>query len=253
MIMETKIVLPRCTMENIPVIAGFVITTVEKDLVEIKEAAPDIDQEHLDELKAKNETVRAMVRPREVTGEMKEVTKKMYATMDSVKSKLNLLEIKINRVESQLKKSPDAFGLTKLRSQIRVRNAEGVLAGLELMLHEVDNNTVALAANGFTPVMREWFTTALNSINADNGLQNAKIGERGELTMENTVTISDFWKGISDLMRVGRLLYKDNPVKLKEYTYAVLHRRVEAAHKKDAAQVEKGTIPAVLSVPAATN
>ena len=34
-------------------------------------------------------------------------------------------------------------------------------------------------------------------------------------------------------MAVGRLLYKDNPVKLKEYTFAVLNRRVGGARQPD--------------------
>jgi hypothetical protein len=231
--METKIVLPQCKKENIPVIGGFVITRAEKDLAEIIQAAPDINQAYLDALKVKQETVRIMVRPAEKTGEMKEVTKNMYTTMDGLRPKLNLFEIKLNRAADQLKKPPEAFGLTTLRKHIRSRKAEGVLSSLELLLHEIDANAAALEAKGFTQAIRDEFTTALNSINADNGLQNVKMDERGELTLENKLVISDFWKGISDIMGIGRLLYKDNPVKLKEYTFAVLNRRVGSAGKSD--------------------
>ena len=232
--METKIVLPQCKKENIPVIGGFVIARAEKDLADISQAAPDIDQAYLDALKVKQETVRVMVRPSEKTGEMKEVTKNMYATMEGLRTKLNLFEIKLNRAASQLKKPPTAFGLTTLRKHLRSRKAEGVLSSLELLLHEIDANAAALEAKGFTQAMHDEFTSVLNSINVDNGLQNVKLDERGELTLDNKLVISDFWKGISDLMAIGRLLYKDNPVKLKEYTFAVLNRRVGSAGKADA-------------------
>jgi hypothetical protein len=224
--MDTKIVLPQCKTENISVIGGFVLTRAEKDLAEINQAAPDINQAYLDALKVKQETVRIMVRPAEKTGEMKEVTKNMYATMRGLRTKLNLFEIKLNRAASQLKKPPKAFGLSILRKHLKNQKAEGVLSALELLLHEIDANAAALEAKGFTQAMRDEFTTALNSINADNGLQNVKLDERGELTLDNKLIISDFWKGISDIMGVGRLLYKDNPIKLKEYTFAVLNRRV---------------------------
>ena len=200
--METKISLPNYKMEDIPVIGGFVITRAEKDLTEITEAAPDIDKAFIDRLKEKKETVR------------------------------KLFEIKLNRAASQLKNPPQAFGLSNLRSQIRKRKAEGTLAALELMLHEVDANAAALEAKGFTKEMRDEYSAAIQAIDLDNDLQNEKMDERGELTMENKVIISDFWKGITELMVTGRLLYKDNPAKRKEYTFAVLHRRVGATRTK---------------------
>jgi hypothetical protein len=249
--METKISLPSCRMENIPVIGGFVITRVESDLPEIHEAAPDVDQEYLDGLKAQKLVVAGLVRPWEKTTEMKEVTKRIRETLQSMRPKLNLLEIKLKRAEDQLQKSLDAFGLTPLRKQIKKGNVEGVLSALVVTLHEVDANMAALTPKGFTPAMRQWFTTVQAALSADNDLQNVKIDERGELTLENKVTISDFWKGISGLMGIGRLLYKDNPVKLKEYTFAVLHRRVQAEYKhEDAKNTTEDMTTGMLSVTA---
>ena len=60
--METKIALPHCKMENIPVIGGFVISRAQKDLARIMEAAPDMDQKYLDALTAKQETVKEIGR-----------------------------------------------------------------------------------------------------------------------------------------------------------------------------------------------
>jgi hypothetical protein len=224
--METKIVLPRGKKENIPVLGGFIIARAKKDLAEITAAAPDITIEYLDDLDAKKELVRALVQPIEKTGEMKEVTKHMYATMDNLKLKLNMFEIKLNRAQSQLNKPVAAFGLSNMRKHISKRNAEGLLTALQLMLREIAANKAALEAKGFTVAMQAEFEAAITSINADNEMQNEKFDERGELTLENKLVISNFWKGISDIMEIGRLLYKDNPVKLKEYTFTELYRRV---------------------------
>ena len=224
--METKIALPHCKMENIPVIGGFVISRAQKDLARIMEAAPDMDQAFLDALTAKQETVKVLVRPREKTAEMKEVTRGMYAVMDELKPRLNLLDIKLQRAGQQLGKPADAFGLVAIRSHIRSRNAEAVIADMELLLHDLDANMHVLETKGFTAAMREEFVSAANAIFLLNGQQNEKMDERAELTQDNKLTISDYWKGISELMVTGRLLYHDDPVKLKEYTFAVLHRRV---------------------------
>jgi len=246
--METKIVLPHGKKENIPVIGGFIIARVKKDLAEIAAAAPDITIAYLDDLDTKKELVRALVQPSEKTGEMKEVTKHMYATMDDLKPKLNLFEIKLNRAQSQLNKPVAAFGLSNVRKHISKRNAEGLLVALELMLHEIAANKVALEAKGFTQAMQTEFEAAITSINKDNGMQNEKLDERGELTLENKLVISDFWQGISELMAIGRLLYKDNPVKLKEYTFTELNRRVGGTGTTPATPGATGETTGMLSV-----
>jgi hypothetical protein len=231
--METKIVLPRGRKENIPVLGGFVIARAEKDLAEITQVASDIDQPFLDALKGKQEIVRVMVRPSEKTGELKEVTRIMYSVMDGLKPKVDLFEIRLKRAASQLTKPISAFGLSTLRKHLNRHKTEGVLYSLELLLHEIDANTDALEAKGFTPAMRTEFSDAIKQLNDANDLQNDKLDERGELTLENKMVISDFWKGISDIMAVGRLLYKDNPVKLKEYTFVVLSKRVGGNNRPD--------------------
>ncbi len=213
-------------MENIPVIGGFVISRAQKDLARIMEAAPDMDQPYLDTLTAKQEIVKALVRPREKTAEMKAVTRYMYTVMDELRPRLNLLEIKLQRAGQLLTKPAEAFGLGNIRRHIRSRNAEAMVAALELLLHDLDTNIKILESKGFTAAMREEFVSAANAIFLLNGQQNEKMDERAELTQENKLTISDYWKGISELMATGRLLYRDDPVKLKEYTFAVLHRRV---------------------------
>jgi len=44
----------------------------------------------------------------------------------------------------------------------------------------------------------------------------------------------DYWRDIAELMSIGKLLYANNPVKKKEYTFASLRSRVRKKNKKAA-------------------
>ena len=230
--MGTTGTLPNCKFEEIPVLGGFIVDRVEKDLADFTKASPDIDQAFVDTVKAKQANVAALVTFGEKTGELKELTKTLYAGMDNLKPKLDLLEIKLKRGAAQLGKPIAAFGLPKLRANIKAKNAEGLLGNLALLLREIDNNTAALQAKGFTAAMREEFVADLASIGTSNKQQNEKMNQRSELSAENKAVLLDYWRDIAELMSIGKLLYANNPIKKKEYTFASLRPRVRRDGKK---------------------
>ena len=238
--MGTTGTLPNCKFEEIPVLGGFIVDRVEKDLADFTNASPDIDQAFVDAVKAKQANVAALVTFGEKTGELKELTKTLYSVMDNLKPKLDLLEIKLKRGAAQLGKPVSAFGLPKLRANIKAKNAEGLLAGLALLLREIDNNTAALQAKGFTAAMRQEFATDLAAIGTYNKQQNEIMDQRGELTAENKAVLIDYWRDISELLSIGKLLYANNPVKKKEYTFASLRPRVRRDSKKVVPNAEGG-------------
>ena len=239
--MGTTGTLPNCKFEEIPVLGGFIVDRVEKDLADFTNASPDIDQAFIDAVKAKQANVAALVTFGEKTGELKERTKSLYSVMDNLKPKLDLLEIKLKRGAAQLGKPVSAFGLPKLRANIKAKNAEGLLAGLALLLREIDNNTAALQAKGFTAAMRAEFAADLAAIGTYNKQQNEIMDQRGELTAENKAVLIDYWRDISELLSIGKLLYANNPVKKKEYTFASLRPRVRRKSKKAEQSGEGGT------------
>ena len=195
-------------------------------------AASNLDQPFLDDLITQNTAIRKLVRPYELTGALKKVTVQLYGAMESLRIPLDKLEIKIDQVIDDLSGSKADFGLVKLRKMIRTKNAEGTSLAVEVLLRQIDINVEALGKVGFKPAQRLEIVEINELIIAKNLDQNKKINARGELTQENKIKISNYWKGIKKLMAAGRLLYKNNPAKLKEYTFAVLKRRVETKRIK---------------------
>ncbi len=231
--MAEKLVKPNCKIEDIPTIGEFILTEAQIDLPDLTEAASNIDKPFIDDLKAQNAIVRKLVRPYEMTGTLKKATVDLYGAMESLRPRLNKLEIKINQVIDGLSGSKADFGLVKLRKMIRNKNAEGTSLAVEVLLRQIDSNVDILGTVGFKPEMRLEIVDINEVIIAKNLAQNKIINARGELTQENKIIISIYWTGIKKLMDAGKLLYKDtNPAKAKEYTFAVLKRRVESKRIK---------------------
>ncbi len=230
--MNTNAVLPNCKMEEVPVIGQFVLDTVQRDLTDFTDAAPDIDQAYLNNLVTKQGVINALVTRAEKTGELKAVTQNLYGRMDGLKPKLNLFEIKLKRAADQLAKPIAEFGLSKLRANIKKRNAEATLAGLAVLLREIDSNIHALEAKGFTAAMRQEYVDDRTFIDRHNRHQNTLMNQRSELSADNKALLLDYWRSIAELLGIGKLIFKNDLVKVKEYTFTNLKARVNKGKKK---------------------
>jgi hypothetical protein len=230
--MNSTTALPNCKTEEIPVIGQFVLDNVQRDLPDFTSAAPDIDQGYIDNQTAKQAVINALVTRTEKTGELKVVTQSLHDRMDGLKPKLDLFEVKLKRAADQLATPIAEFGLPKLRTNIRKRNAEALLTDLAVLLREIDSNIHALEAKGFTAAMRQEFVDDRIFIDSHNRQQNTLMNQRSELTAENKALLLDYWHDIAELMSVGKLIFKNDKVKAKEYTFTNLHSRVRRDSRK---------------------
>jgi len=232
--MNSTKALPNCKTEEIPFIGQFVLDNVQRDLSDFTSAAPDIDQDYLDKQAAKQAIINALVTRAEKTGELKVATQSLYDRMDSLKPKLDLFEIKLKRAAEQIAKPVAEFGLPKLRANIKKRNAEATFASLAVLLREIDSNTPALEAKGFTAAMRQEIVDDRTFIDSHNRLQNTLMNQRSELSADNNALLLDYWRDIAELIGIGKLIYKNDTVKAKEYTFTNLCTRVRRDGKKAA-------------------
>jgi hypothetical protein len=229
--MGTLVIDANCKLAEIPVIGGFVIDGALEDVAKIHEVAKDVDEAFLQGVKAKQVLVESLVQPVTLTAELKTVTKRVKETMDGLRPKLNVLEVQLIRAGGELNISVADFGLKAIRKCISKKDAEGTLAALAATLTQVDKNNAALEAKGMTPAQRALFSTAEESLRTDNAMQEQIIRSRGLLTAENVATINNYWADVTAVMKIGRLIFKDDPARLKEYTFTALRRRVNAEHR----------------------
>lgn len=230
-------------MEDIPVVGEFIIHSAEEDLAAINHATTDIDQAWLDGLRVKCERVKKRVPPLTKTSELKEVTRRLYKRMDDLRTELNMLEVKLLRAEDTLSIGLKGFGLSAIRKKISVKDTEGLLFAMTGMLQQVDANRAALEAKGFTEEQRAWFSAEMAEIRRGNELQQRMIAGRNGLTAANVILINDFWDDVSELAKIGRLVFKHDRARRMSYTLRALRHEVGGDRRRKKKEVPGSKVP----------
>ena len=230
--MAKKPSLPNCRIQSIPTIAGLTIDQSELDYDALNAANPDIDKPYLAALKEELVEIRKLVPPVVLTDDMVEDNQKLDELILSARPLLNNLEIKINMLKGKLVGNPKHFGLKEARKCISALSATHTPAALETVLAHIDENTDILATKGFTATDRAAIDSLKGQIIDDFKEISKTVGARSELSQENRIVLSVFWGKIKVLLMTGKLLFANNAAKRREYTFAVLKRRVETPKKR---------------------
>jgi len=239
----------KCRMEEVPVIGDMALTSAERDQQHIVTLVPDYTPAYFAALRAKQETVENLVQPGKMTAERKAITTALYANMDEVKEKLNLLEIQISRAKG-LTVDADSFKLSDIRKNISSRNAEGVMQSMRYTFALVDDNFDALKLKGMTDEQKAYFATKLELIKGQNAQQASLASNRRSLTQENITTINTYWADVMEVMNTCKLVYKGNAAKTKDYTFTALRKQVRSTTKKAATATEPTTTETTGSITA---
>jgi hypothetical protein len=125
------------------------------------------------------------------------------------------------------------FGLTLLTQKILARDAEGVRKNLLLVVSSLNRYKEQFNAVGLNDAIIEKFSAAVTSITNDNSLQFEIVNKRKAIVQTNLKTLNDLYKQLTDLLNVGKSLYKKtNPAKANEYSFNSLRKSVRNTNAK---------------------
>ena len=175
----------RVRIEELPVVGGFLFTSFERDFTDFSGYSPDFNQAYKDNFTVKLEAADEIVNPKGLQKELKKVTDRMYATIDGMRPKLNLLEGYVNRAADNLNMLPGDFGIKPVRDKISNKDQEALLQAMKDLIKNVDDNFAALEAKGLTQAGKDNIVATRQSIKDDNQLQNKLLNDRSELVDEN--------------------------------------------------------------------
>jgi hypothetical protein len=222
-----------CRIAEVPAIGGFLIDSLTTDQADFLAFSPDFDADYLTNASAQLEAVDALINPKQYTAELKVITERMYANMNSLRGMIDFLEGYIDRATG-LTMAPADFGISAVRKANNRRDVEGLLGALKYLMTNVGNNLAALTAKGFTKAQNDAITAVQTELNTDNTAQNAKENARNANVVANYDVINDFWATLVDISKTGARIYKTTqPNKVGEYTIASLIRRIRQEQKKD--------------------
>lgn len=220
-----------CRIEELPVLGGFLKQSFVNYRQDFEDYSPDFNQSYLDKFTEKLDRVTGIVYPEKLTEELKVTTKRLYATLASLRDPLNKIEGYVERAEN-LTTGVNGFQIKNCRAALSRKDVEKLIKYLGILNAAVKDNFDRLTEKGLKPELRDFFVDVLNSIASDNQQQNDKMNEKAELVENNIDVLNELWDLMQDVMKTGKRIYKHvNESRTKEFTMTVLMERVRSERK----------------------
>ncbi len=228
--MDKRTVL-RFSRENMWTVAGFVLDSFEADQATFVDllGADDFGPAFLTAFAAARAQVKAATGAAVRRGSGVVVTNRLYANLDALPPLLDRLDARLGLLPAEALTVPvKNFGLRALRSRLRARDAEAVSQGLGQLRHLIADNRSALDSKGYKKAEFDELTALHTAIDADNALQNVGQNTSQETTRAEDAAYATLNKLLGQVLRAGRLLFKNDKAKRRQYEQAALNKRVTA-------------------------
>lgn len=225
-----------CKDEELPVICNYAVFSFKRDLADFTAFSPKFNLDYVAAFEEKNVAVSEVIMPRSETLDRKNITVRLYTTMDGLTDPINRVSGYLKLANASLTVTAADFGLTLLRKNISTKNAEGVISSLRTVSNNLKRHEAILTEQGLTPELSNRFTEALTAIAADNQKQYEILSNRKNIVQNNIGLFNELYGQLTEILNVGKILYKTtDAVKTQEYTFSSLLKQVRIVAKKEAA------------------
>lgn len=236
----------KCRIEEVPAIGGFVINSMTP-LADFTGYSSDYNAAFVTQASTDQLAIEALINPKQLTAELKVITKRIYTNQDNLRPKIDALEGYINRATGLTMGKKD-FGISAVRTKNNNGDIEGLVSALSFLISNVSvsANLTAIQAKGYTAAQHTALIAIKDSFKSDNIAQNTKINERNNKVISNYIKINAFWDKIVDICDVGKRIYKSTaPNRLDDFTMAKLKKRVNQERSNTLFQgvITAGTTP----------
>jgi len=224
-------------MEEMPIIAGFVLSSVTRDLEDFKEYSDLFTPEYLTDFEAKRKACTELIMTDSVNVALKATTVKLREQLKELSIFLVRIEGYINMANKGT--SGERFGIKKLRQQLYKGNVEGAILNGRIFLNNLTENKTFLMEKGMKQEQLDSLKTLINTIENLNFEQNDMLSRRAQNCLSNIEAFNSLWFVLQPVLHSGKAIYKaNNEAKLKDYTLSHLRKRMNNEHKIDAAVTE---------------
>jgi hypothetical protein len=204
--------------------------------------SPKFNEAYVGIFESKIADVTELIEPKSETVQLKTITERLYASMNGLINPINRLTGYVNMANADLRISPADFGLTLLRKGINSKDAESVIKNLHTVILNINKNREILASQGLQDDLIGMFTGAIESISADKQTQYELTSNRKAIVLNNVGMLNGLFEQLTEILTIGKILYKDNnAVKLQEYTFSELKKRVRKTSNSAIIKPEKGS------------
>ena len=222
----------------------FVSLSLKRDLPEFTAYSPVFNEAYQTAFDGKITVLKEVVMPKFIVTLRKVVTTRLYGTLDGLLESVRHLTGYIKLAKSGISIPLEDFGFTGLRTAINAKDAEGAFKSLQFVNGNVVKFKEVLVAKGLSEDFVNGLIATAASIAADKQLQYEYDTKATALLQSNVGGFNELHAQLLEILSVGKILYmgKDS-VKLKEYTFSELLKKVRRTSKPGSDDTSTGTAP----------
>jgi hypothetical protein len=218
--------------ENLLPLANFVRTSYERDREMFISFSPSYNGNHLADFNAQQQLVADRVFPKSLTMQLSSATERLYTLLEKLVFHLDKLERYLDKASATTGLPAKKLNLSAIRLKCRNSNVEGALKDASEMQQLIAPHLQALESVGYTPALQSELTEILLSINTENTLQDSLQKQRTQLVSDNVELLNALWETVNDILKTGKVLFKSNPIKVKDYTQSDILKKLEHSSVK---------------------
>lgn len=232
----------KCKDIEFIVICGFVLFSFKRDLSFFSKFSKKYTVEYVLLLETELANLKELVEPQSELVEQKAITDHLRAVMHDSVEPLDWIKAYIQLAGSGINISVKDFGIVQTREAINYTEIEEVIKGM----HTVNSNVVKykpiLVQQGLTEELQARLVTNAESIANDRQKRYEIQTNRKAILQNNVGVLNTFHAKILEILQVGKILFKDSDsVKLQEYTFIELLKKVRRISKPDTDNPDKET------------
>lgn len=228
-----------CKDEEVPVIGGFALFNLRRDLADFTAFSPRFNNDYVDMFDSKITSVKQLTSAEMDTVEHKKIT-------EQIKNDCETIGLELNKVQSYLMLSksitisPADFGITATRRSINSKDIESILNNLKTLNTNIAKYREALQAEGMSDALVDKILLLTQNVDQNKQMQYQIISNRRLRVQDNISQINDLFALINEVLSVGRALYKKvDPAREKDYNMTELKKRVHNTYKSSLSKEEK--------------
>ena len=232
-----------CKDEELPVILRLSLISLKRDLADFNAFSPKFNESYLAGYEADITKVEDLLSPASETAEMKKITDYIHLGMADLLNHVKHLGGYLEMAGSSINLSASGFGLSELRRGISLTDPEKVLGRLKDVNKNVEKYKEELAKQGFTDALQQKLAESASSLHTYKQLQYELLTHRKALVQSNVVILNDLYNKLTEILRTGKILYeRQDAVKLQEYTFYELKKKVRRIPKNGTSAPAKPTV-----------
>ncbi|MDR2929173.1 MAG: hypothetical protein LBV41_13400 [Cytophagaceae bacterium] len=219
-----------CRTGELPVIGEYVKTSVIRDKIKFSAFSPKYNDAGIAAFEQLLDEVDELINPKAGLNERKLVTEKLHAKMDEVWGKSDHIDEYIVMSKGAVPISVKDFGITALKQFAKAYDAEGTIDMLKFVNFNITKYGDALKEQGLTDELISFLGDATTKISQLNIQQYNLTNEHKDAVVNNISMLNNLYDRIIEICKIGKILFRGNAEKLKEYTFNNLKKQVRQSH-----------------------